>query len=707
MKKAILFILCLCILTGLICSRFFIKQGQNDIQEAGAEEAVTLESYSGPTMAIQYSENYYPFSGGYFIYDTARIDNTLLFLGFNETETILGLARYSVSSTGRVNISKTQAITPNNASSADEMVYCIAAGEDGCFYAVSGAKTDNTGTFYITRLSQDGESSDVMEIDDWPDDTVRDIHVTSSGIVTLIGDRYLVAFEWKGKLVGSDCLNGDFITCSFLTDDKVIISTMYSGYYQMDTHNGRFTPSDVLYADDETGTTYIAFGSCQSIAGELVINDGTYFQQYNCANNTWDKLLSWRYSNISLGGFGSACRLSNSSFLLPFTDKEAVLVTGMEEVPYQEKSIVNVALVGVSERVLEEINNKNRLYEYHAVKYSKDEITRFLTDMVTGNTPDLVIFKDTVNTSSSYFEDLLPFIDSDSELSRDSFLPNLLDALATDGELYQLWDQVLIYTIAARASDVGDGQGMTSADYNRMVAESDQYQTVFDMNITKQSLLNWIAQMSVGTFVDKAHATVDFDNQAFRELLAWCKDMGDGIKEGSDSIVYDRSEILLLFEIVQGMGRIDYLPELFGEPPVFVGFPNGSDGFSYYSISGDSYGRAMAIPKNSQNKEGAWEFIKYMLSLDRQLNLGEYANLPVNYEALKRIADSTISDDAKVLLFSLLGRTKYAQAYADEGLVEIIISSGQSYLNGDKSLEETIKLIQSRASIYVSEQYGG
>ena len=54
----------------------------------------------------------------------------------------------------------------------------------------------------------------------------------------------------------------------------------------------------------------------------------------------------------------------------------------------------------------------------------------------------------------------------------------------------------------------------------------------------------------------------------------------------------------------------------------------------------------------------------------------------------------------------LLENTRGADRCSDSQVRDIILECGQAYLAGDKSLEETVELIQSRASIYVSEQYG-
>jgi len=44
--------------------------------------------------------------------------------------------------------------------------------------------------------------------------------------------------------------------------------------------------------------------------------------------------------------------------------------------------------------------------------------------------------------------------------------------------------------------------------------------------------------------------------------------------------------------------------------------------------------------------------------------------------------------------------------YDDAAIRDIIISSAEGYLNGDRALDDVVKSIQSKAAIYVSEQYG-
>ncbi len=112
----------------------------------------------------------------------------------------------------------------------------------------------------------------------------------------------------------------------------------------------------------------------------------------------------------------------------------------------------------------------------------------------------------------------------------------------------------------------------------------------------------------------------------------------------------------------------------------------------------------MAIPELAGNKEGAWAYIRSQLETSAQQKL--LYELPVNYEAFQRQAASKLNDEAYTLLIDLVNNTTTAKTYAGEPLRQIILSCGMDYLAGAKSLDETVALIQNRASLYMSERYG-
>lgn len=714
MKKTRMKVMAICVMVCVLAGCGNRSELPSETRQE--EQSATLSS--GETMARQYSESYYPFSGGTTVKDVSRIGSRLLLCGEGAGSSTLAMAEYTVEESGRVSISETQSIAldaPNEANEA--VIYDIAAGGDGYFYVLTGNEQENdSGDFAVLRYSPEGVFQDKMAIEGFPEETAGglSIAVGAEGEMVLMGIDYVYFLRWQGTPTNKQTIERASFTCASATDSGIVLSIYNftldaSPFYLIDPQSGTMSrlsiTNPVNPAEDAKGFKLVWGGSlslCQGLEGEFISNSGESFVLFDFENDSYEELLQWNFSSADIG---SACRLTETSFICVSPDSEAMLLTGMEEVPYEEKTVVQVAVVGAdADAYLAGMNSRSTEYEYQAVNYEAEEADRFLTELSAGTVFDLVLFSDSVNTSSDYFEDLYPYIDADPELSRASFLPNLLESTEVHGELHQLWDQTAITTLLGKYSYVGTGEGLTTADYLRIAEENEQILGVFDSFMSKEALLSYVAKIGISTFVDKENASCAFDSGNFSDLLAWCAAMGNGTPEGSGGVAYEPYEYILN-PVYLTSPIADTYVESWGDYASYVGFPNGGSGYHYYS-SVWGQGLSMAIPANSQNKQGAWAFIQDRLSLDSQLSLGEMSALPVNFEALKRLAEASSTQAGCAALYDLLDKTKYAETFADEELQNIIVSSGMSYISGDKSLEETIGLIQSRASIYVAEQYG-
>lgn len=368
-------------------------------------------------------------------------------------------------------------------------------------------------------------------------------------------------------------------------------------------------------------------------------------------------------------------------------------------------SVVKVACVCVQPSVFGPTSLNG--YEYQITHYDYGEHERYIADLTAGDAPDLVLFGTTpfveypgLDVNNEYYDDLYEYIDADDTLSRESFLPNLLEAMSRGRELKFLCRQVTIATFVARESAVGDGYGLLPSDYERIMAENERYLSLFDTFVTKASLLSSVCIISERAFTDRENATCDFDNDYFRSLLEFCKSSpyDEFIDGQSVSIGFENA--LLTPERISSALRFKVMPGVYGDDPVFVGFPDGDMGCSYY-ICGLGY----AIPAQSGNKEGAWAYIKHMLSVEAQRYVT--SGLPVILEAFElALEDGDVSEDMQRKALELLERTKYAESVQDAGLKEIITDSCRNYFDGTATLDDTVDIIQSRASVYMSEQYG-
>ncbi|MCM1214256.1 MAG: hypothetical protein NC331_01715 [Lachnospiraceae bacterium] len=211
--------------------------------------------------------------------------------------------------------------------------------------------------------------------------------------------------------------------------------------------------------------------------------------------------------------------------------------------------------------------------------------------------------------------------------------------------------------------------------------------------------------------MDRENAEARFDDPAFAELLGWCMDMPEDGRTADEDTAWGRSETFLMsYQLDMNLpSSRDFMLTAWGVGPgdlVPVGYPDGGEGYNWYKSS-----LCMSILAGSQNKEGAWAFIRDQLSMDRQLaRAGGDGNLPVLYEALQRelegrVASGKLEPESLELAEETLRRTTYAETYNDKELQDIIYDFGLAYLAGNRSLEDTVAQIQSRAKIYVAERY--
>ena len=735
MKKRISILLILAVALSLCAC----GSGKNTAAPAPAPAAPEQSTgeLGAPSAGMRtrvYTEKAYPLEAGCTVGGVARLGNTLLIKSYRNEEALLAMAEFTLTPGERLSLSAARPVALDEPEAADEAsIYGITAGGDGYFYVLTGEtpeqmftedfeeirNEDFQGNFSILKYSQDGEFIDRLKISAWPERRqltglvdVTGLAVGSEGELYLFGGFYVALLNWEGERLHTEYIDemSSSIIGAALTEKGVVFSvwsnSSFGTIYYLADRDGTLSQIETGEMDRDLLTA--GFTDCQGLNGEYIMDTGYDFVQYDFDSGTYETILNWNMSQTSIN---SAVRVGEREFICVSVSEGCLLLVGQEEVPDVERSLVKVAIISDWTNPgtqFDTLNNDSDKYEYSVTAYTSDEADRFLTALGAGDTPDLVLFNSNLNTDKGYFEDLYPYIDSDPELSRESFLPNLLEAISGGGELHQLWPDVEIQTVAARVSDVGDGKGLTVADCRRMVEEKEQYLAVFESFMGKGNYLAWVANMGVASCLDRENATCHFDDESYGELIAWSREMGDDIPAlggGTGPVNVTTEESLLRAIYIQTPRQVHGLREVYGEPYVFTGFPNGEEGFSAYTLPYSS--QAMAIPTAARNKEGAWDYIRGVLRMEKQVS-GPFDNYtPTNYDALKRMiaADEVMTEEDAALLEQLFSATKFAAVSSDRVVVDLIIECGQQYLSGDKSIEETMALLQSKASIYMAEQY--
>ena len=229
-------------------------------------------------------------------------------------------------------------------------------------------------------------------------------------------------------------------------------------------------------------------------------------------------------------------------------------------------------------------------------------------------------------------------------------------------------------------------------------------------NLTRETYLNEVASRYIRQAVDWDAGTCDFDNAEFKQVLQTALELRE-TPEDPNNMVFGPGEpqVAAGTQVTNAVftTRVYDLAQserAAGCPMSFIGWPT-ADG----SCGTDAYlNRAVGICSQSEYQEGCWAFIKFMLTQVNTDEQGLYVYRPAMEESIRKaLADENCpvqmnSDDVEKLM-ALIGAVENIQVY-DQAIMSIIKEACAAMFNGDKTVDETAKLIQSRASSYVAEQ---
>lgn len=474
----------------------------------------------------------------------------------------------------------------------------------------------------------------------------------------------------------------------------------------------------------------------------------------------------------------------DGSFLTVSTDYSGINVsttvskiTPVDSSEVAEKEIITLGCFSIDWNIRSEIaafNKQSDKYTIYATSFSDTNdtsdwdaaLTKFNNELLAGNVPDLILlnYQMPINSyaSKGLFADLYEYLDKDSELSKDDFMPNVLTALEKDGKLYELAPAFSVQTLAAKTSLVGTDRSITLDRAKEVMAGMGDNVQMFSNPITASDFLS--NAITYSDFVDYKNGTCNFDTPEFKAFLEYAKTLpteidydklyNDNPNYWQDNEKACRENRALFYNMyfndfnTYKSTRDGY----FGEDITFTGFPVSTEGGSGAMISASS---EMAISSKSKHKDGAWEFIKYVVmnsvteepeyiwneSTGKQEATGNTTyssksyNLPVLKDQLQKLGAQAMStsyyidadgnqveqsmsyyigdqevkisaptqEDIDMLIDYFSSVTKLSRY--DQSINDIINEETVLFFDGTKSVDETASIIQSRASIYMSEQY--
>lgn len=582
---------------------------------------------------------------------------------------------------------------------ADEQapyIYHLAAGDDGRIY-VAGGQT-------VWVLDKEGNKEFSVPVESW---------ISEMGI--LPGGKLAVSlYEGNGMAVKVlDCEKkawGDTYKNDRFGDDLHFTQAGETGIY--------FYDADALYSFDPESNE-------AKVLANWINNDilAEYLVYVSVQDESTIRLITCDY-NAAAGG--------NEIALLKQADAKAV----------SDKQIITFGTAGVTTGIRSSVinfNKKSDKYRLQIIDYSsgttpEEGETRFKNEITAGNMPDIINISDGTEefyAAKGLLEDLKPYFDGELGVNRADYFENILTAMETGGKMYVLSPDFYIDTLVGKTKYVGEGYSWTMEDMKQLEETREEGVEMFDHE-TKAGVLDIYLRYNLAQFFDMNTGLCDFDNPEFRDILEFANRFPkeNEYQEGDASEWRKASEgnLLLMRDGVMMIQDYQMLHNIFGEDISFVGYPSK---FSCGSVAkGGDLTVAMSV--KSTNKEGAWEFIRSLLEEDYQNNYVSYfpllrsafdnkaAEASKAYYATdengNQVEQATLmvgNNDFTLEVFSakeeeiaqvkeLIGRIDRMER-VDDQVLSIVAEEAGAYFDGQKSVEDVVGVIQSRANIYMNE----
>ena len=394
-------------------------------------------------------------------------------------------------------------------------------------------------------------------------------------------------------------------------------------------------------------------------------------------------------------------------------------------------------------------------------------ITKLTTEIISGSVPDLFLTSNLPidkYAAKGVVADLYTFMDGGSGLSRDYFVPQVLKAIEKDGKLYELPTKFSVETAYALSSIVDQYDTWNVAAVQDAMTQLQEGATVFSTGWTKSSVLNNCLTRNLAAFVDWTTGKCTFDSEAFQQLLAFCNSFpddsssDDGIAYSSEAATVDtmddpvwESDATRILSGKQLMATTsfysfeDYIYNIYPvkDKVTFVGYPSesGEPGNSFYIQC------PMAISSVTKYPDAAWDFVSTMIRQTNEDAESMYA-FPISQEAFDKKMTSVMTEQYQLDVngeqvdwdedgepdkmcigtYEVVenGESTWQQVYAltqedidqilsvinsatgivdyDDEILSIVSDEVSAYFAGDKDVQTTANMIQSRVNLYVQEQ---
>lgn len=620
---------------------------------------------------------------------------------------------------------------------------------------------ENNNYFYVNSYTEDSEGNGYTSVN-------NNIMVTDSS------GKYLYTVKLEGEASsGNSGTNINGIICG--KDGTVYVQLYkwsnvddnYTSSYSakvLDAATGKLTDTEY----EMTVGYYGGRGNGTSSDYDFISSDNTSLFGYNVVSGEKTPIIDWVKSGIDTTAQESVIVTPDGRVVYSAHDYKVSegggysysgndlilhILTKIDPSTVPDKQLISVYCMWLNydlKRAITDFNKESDKYQIEVTSYedqnsnvSYDEIIKRLNnDLVAGKIPDILLVDSNIPfesyVSKGLIADLNGFFEKDETIKREDYLENVLEAFSMDGKLYRIAPSFNIQTLAAKKSIVGDKTSWTVDEFLE-VAKNNPDAKMFGDEMTNSNFLNQMIMMNIGSYINYETGECHFDSDSFKKLLEYAKDnfpteinydelYSDDNYWQEREMAYRENKAILRSEYIYNLRTLKYDEVGYmGEETTFIGVPsdNGCGSTIYPNTT-------LAVMAKAKNPDGAWEFIKTLLSDEAQssnmnsglpLKLSAYDKLKEkakekpyweNEKGEKEYYDDNVwvgeqqfvcepnTDEDNEKIMNFIKSVTNVRSY-DSDLFKIIDEETQAYFSGQKSVDEITDLIQNRVSTYVNE----
>ncbi len=619
----------------------------------------------------------------------------------------------------------------------------------------------------------------------WDMDSGNNLYILGDenklGVHSIVSLSGSLAFRYETNLT-----EGTFPTSLAVTGQDELYVSMFRDSNQVELvkvnkDSGKIAQNLVLKG--LTGTEVQLYGVCSGVSDGLVIDTGDKLVTFDPSSSRLAIYLSYSLEEVTKAQGIPVLFASGNTILLPGSLENAVqanpdisvgLIRLVGSKSSGDQTVLTIGVMtaddtGMLAQNVYLFNNSQTKYRIEVKAYiDTTGITdteswqnalnegqkRMKADLLGADTPDLICLdqKDVGNyVEQGMLVDLNTLISGDPSFDESDYLTNIWEAQENDGHRYTISPFFSINAIFGSEKVLGDISGWTVEEFEAVLMREKDWQHVF-YDDDRQTMFGRLYPAIADSYIDlnSDSGAAEFHSEELLKYFSLIEKYSNELQDADHSVMEQTKSGTTLFLDVRINTFENYpnLMEYYSGKVTGIGYP-GAEAEGPLISSTDYYG----ISQNSSQRDGAWMFLKFLLSDAVQgisdpfitqgmpIQVQAFDNMiewgSVNYEngtgqtlgfqtkaavdaALQEInaalgagclvTDVQMSDERTEItpeviqdFKDLIGKaTRYENV--DREMYEMIREESEYYFSGSKTKEEVEALIENRVKVYLEEK---